>query len=266
MYIDARVILQKIRAAERNTSVEEIRLNKYLSEAGVCSRREADRLIEQGKVLVDGRTAVMGMKVRPDQEIQVGKQIIGGHREERVLLAVYKPPGVICTTDRREKRNIVDYVGYPARIYPIGRLDKDSEGLILMTNDGSLVNRMMRASNHHEKEYLVTVNKPVTDAFLERMRKGVRIRKVEKGEVLLDTVTRPCEVEKLGKASFRIVLTQGLNRQIRRMCEALGYQVERLKRVRVLNIELKGMKPGTWRKVTEREMEELLELIRNSRD
>ena len=244
--------------------MEEIRLNKYLSEVGVCSRREADRLIEQGKVLVDGRVAVMGMKVRPDQEIQVGKQIIGGRREERVLLAVYKPPGVICTTDRKEKRNIVDYVGYPARIYPIGRLDKDSEGLILMTNDGSLVNRMMRASNHHEKEYLVTVNKPVTDAFLERMRGGVRIRKVEKGEVLLDTVTRPCQVEKLGKASFRIILTQGLNRQIRRMCEALGYQVEHLKRVRVLNIELKGMKPGTWRKVTERELEELLELVREA--
>ena len=157
--------------------MEEIRLNKYLSEAGVCSRREADRLIEAGKVLVDGKPAVMGMRVRPDQEVQVGKKIIGGGpREERVLLAVYKPPGVICTTDQREKRNIVDYVGYPVRIYPIGRLDKDSEGLILMTNDGSLVNRMMRSSNHHEKEYLVTVNKPVTDAFLEQLRKGVRIR------------------------------------------------------------------------------------------
>ncbi|HIR98210.1 MAG TPA: pseudouridine synthase [Candidatus Merdisoma faecalis] len=252
---------------ERNTNVEEIRLNKYLSEAGVCSRREADRLIEAGKVLVDGKPAVMGMRVRPDQEVQVGKKIIGGGpREERVLLAVYKPPGVICTTDQREKRNIVDYVGYPVRIYPIGRLDKDSEGLILMTNDGSLVNRMMRSSNHHEKEYLVTVNKPVTDAFLEQLRKGVRIRKVEKGEVLLDTVTKPCQVEKLGKKSFRIILTQGLNRQIRRMCEALGYQVENLKRVRVLNIELKGMKPGTWRKVTEREMAELLELIRDSRN
>ena len=247
--------------------MEEIRLNKYLSEAGVCSRREADRLIEAGKVLVDGQPAVMGMRVRPDQEVQVGKKIIGGGpREERVLLAVYKPPGVSCTTDQREKRNIVDYVGYPVRIYPIGRLDKDSEGLILMTNDGSLVNRMMRSSNHHEKEYLVTVNKPVTDAFLEQLRKGVRIRKVEKGEVLLDTVTKPCQVEKLGKKSFRIILTQGLNRQIRRMCEALGYQVENLKRVRVLNIELKGMKPGTWRKVTEREMAELLELIRDSRN
>lgn len=245
--------------------MEEIRLNKYLSEAGVCSRREADRLIEAGKVLVDGRPAVMGQKIGPNQEIRVGDRVLGGQREEQVLLAVYKPPGVICTTDRREKRNIVDYVGYPTRIYPIGRLDKDSEGLILMTNDGSLVNRMMRSSNHHEKEYLVTVNKPLTEAFLAQMAKGVRIRKVEKGEVLLDAVTRPCEIEKLGKSSFRIILTQGLNRQIRRMCEALGYQVESLKRVRVLNIELKGMKPGTWRKVTEKEMEELTKLLRDSR-
>lgn len=245
--------------------MEEIRLNKYLSEAGVCSRREADRLIEAGKVLVDGVSAVMGMKVRPDQEIVVGKKNVGTQREERVLLAVYKPVGVICTTDQSEKRNIVDYVGYPTRIYPIGRLDKDSEGLILMTNDGSLVNRMMRSANGHEKEYLVTVQKPLTDAFLEQMAKGVRIRKVEKGEVLLDAVTKPCEVEKIGKNSFRIVLTQGLNRQIRRMCETLGYQVQSLKRVRVLNIELKGMRPGTWRKVTEREMEELAELLKDSR-
>ena len=245
--------------------MEEIRLNKYLSEAGVCSRREADRLIEAGKVLVDGVPAVMGMKVRPDQEIVVGKKNVGTQREERVLLAVYKPVGVICTTDQSEKRNIVDYVGYPTRIYPIGRLDKESEGLILMTNDGSLVNRMMRSANGHEKEYLVTVQKPLTDAFLEQMAKGVRIRKVEKGEVLLDAVTKPCEVEKIGKNSFRIVLTQGLNRQIRRMCETLGYQVQSLKRVRVLNIELKGMRPGTWRKVTEREMEELAELLKGSR-
>lgn len=245
--------------------MEEIRLNKYLSEAGVCSRREADRLIEAGKVLVDGKPAVMGMRVRPDQEVQVGKKIIGGGpREERVLLAVYKPPGVICTTDQREKRNIVDYVGYPVRIYPIGRLDKDSEGLILMTNDGSLVNRMMRSSNHHEKEYLVTVNKPVTDAFLEQLRKGVRIRKVEKGEVLLDTVTKPCQVEKLGKKSFRIILTQGLNRQIRRMCEYLGYEVVRLKRVRIMNLTLKGLKKGDYREITKQELRELERLLKDS--
>ena len=238
--------------------MEEIRLNKFLSEAGVCSRREADRMIEEGRITVDGRKAETGMRVRPDQEIKVGKKVISMEREEEVLLAVYKPEGVVCTTDRREKRNIVDYVGYPVRIYPIGRLDKDSEGLILMTNIGSLVNKMMRAANYHEKEYLVTVNKPVTDAFLERMAKGVRIRKEEKGEVLLDAMTRPCQVEKLGKCSFRIILTQGLNRQIRRMCEALGYQVTHLKRVRVLNIELKGMRPGTWRRVTDKELKELL--------
>lgn len=244
--------------------MEEIRLNKFLSEAGVCSRREADRMIGEGRVTVDGRRAETGMRVRPDQEIMVGKKVINAGQEEEVLLAVYKPPGVICTTDRRERRNIVDYVGYPVRIYPIGRLDKDSEGLILMTNMGSLVNKMMRAANYHEKEYLVTVHKPVTDAFLEQMRKGVRIRKEEKGEVLLDAMTRPCQVEKLGKCSFRIILTQGLNRQIRRMCEALGYKVTHLKRVRVLNIELKGMRPGTWRKVTGTELQDLLDLLSGS--
>ncbi len=244
--------------------MEEIRLNKFLSEAGVCSRREADRMIEEGRITVDGRKAETGMRVRPDQEVKVGKKLISMEREEEVLLAVYKPEGVVCTTDRREKRNIVDFVGYPVRIYPIGRLDKDSEGLILMTNIGSLVNKMMRSVNYHEKEYLVTVHKPVTDAFLERMAKGVRIRKEEKGEVLLDAMTRPCQVEKLGRCSFRIILTQGLNRQIRRMCEALGYQVTHLKRVRVLNIELKGMRPGTWRKVTDKELKELMELLRGS--
>ncbi|MCI9681444.1 MAG: pseudouridine synthase [Lachnospiraceae bacterium] len=244
--------------------MEEIRLNKFLSEAGVCSRREADRMIEEGRITVDGRKAETGMRVRPDQEIKVGKKLISMEREEEVLLAVYKPEGVVCTTDRREKRNIVDFVGYPVRIYPIGRLDKDSEGLILMTNIGSLVNKMMRSVNYHEKEYLVTVHKPVTDAFLERMAKGVRIRKEEKGEVLLDAMTRPCQVEKLGRCSFRIILTQGLNRQIRRMCEALGYQVTHLKRVRVLNIELKGMRPGTWRRVTDKELKELMELLRGS--
>lgn len=246
--------------------MEEIRLNKYLSAAGICSRREADALIEAGKVFVNGIPAKMGQRITPGQRVQVGEQILGGEKEEQILLAVYKPPGVVCTTDKREKRNIVDYVGYPSRIYPIGRLDKDSEGLILMTNDGSLVNRMMRSTNHHEKEYLVRVNKPVTDAFLNRMAKGVRIRKVEKGEVLLDVVTRPSEVEKLGKCSFRIVLTQGLNRQIRRMCETLGYHVESLKRVRVLNIKLAGMKPGTWRKISDREMAELQELLKDSKN
>jgi 23S rRNA pseudouridine2604 synthase len=246
--------------------MEEIRLNKFLSESGVCSRREADRLIEAGKVTVDGVRAVTGMKIRPDQEIKVGKKTVGGKKDEQVLLAVYKPPGVVCTADKREKRNIVDYVGYPVRIYPVGRLDKDSEGLILMTNNGALVNKIMKASNYHEKEYLVTVHKPVTDAFLNQMAQGVHIRKEEQGEVLLDAVTRPCKVERIGKNSFRIILTQGLNRQIRRMCETLGYQVTNLKRVRVLNIELKGMRPGTWRKVTEKELAVLEEQLKGSKD
>lgn len=244
--------------------MEAIRLNKYLSEAGVCSRREADRLIEAGKVFVDGQPAVMGMRVSSGQEIRVGKKIVGGKKEGQVLLAVYKPPGVICTTDRREKRNIVDYVGYPIRVFPVGRLDKDSEGLILMTNNGELVNRIMRASNYHEKEYLVTVDKPVTDAFLSRMAEGVHIRKEERGKVLLDAVTRPCQVEKTGKCSFRVILTQGLNRQIRRMCEALGYHVTGLKRVRIINIALRGMKPGTWRKVTGQELADLEECLKES--
>ena len=238
--------------------MEEIRLNKFLSEAGVCSRREADRMIEEGRITVDGRKAETGMRVRPDQEIKVGKKLISMEREEEVLLAVYKPEGVVCTTDRREKRNIVDFVGYPVRIYPIGRLDKDSEGLILMTNIGSLVNKMMRSVNYHEKEYLVTVHKPVTDAFLERMAKGVRIRKEEKGEVLLDAMTRPCQVEKLGRCSFRIILTQGLNRQIRRMCALAGLEVVRLVRVREGSLPLGDLPRGRWRPLTEAERLQLL--------
>ena len=244
-----------------------IRLNKYLSEMGICSRREADRLIESGMVFVDGRAALTGEKVCAHQKIICNGVEVGAEKNkpEPVWLVVNKPRGIVCTTsDKDRAENIIDFIGYPQRVFPVGRLDKDSEGLILMTNIGSLVNKMMRAANYHEKEYLVTVHKPVTDAFLERMAKGVRIRKEEKGEVLLDAMTRPCQVEKLGKCSFRIILTQGLNRQIRRMCEALGYQVTHLKRVRVLNIELKGMRPGTWRKVTDKELKELFELLRGS--
>ena len=232
-------------------NVEDIRLNKYLSEAGVCSRREADRLIEAGKVLVDGEPARTGQRIRPGQRVQVGDTILGGEKEEQILLAVYKPPGVICTTDKREKRNIVDYVGYPSRIYPIGRLDKDSEGLILLTNDGDLINAMMRGANRHEKEYIVKIDREITPDFLEIMRKGIYLKD-------LDITTRECKIEKIGKYTFQIILTQGVNRQIRRMCEACGAKVRSLKRIRVMNIRLGDLKPGEWRKVTGEELETLL--------
>lgn len=233
---------------------EPIRLNKYLSEAGVCSRREADRLVEEGRITVDGQKAVMGMKILPAQQILVnGKPI--QKEEEKVLLAVHKPRGIECTSQQKVKNNIVRFVNYHTRIYPVGRLDKDSEGLILMTNQGELVNKMMRAGNYHEKEYIVTVDKPVTKEFIRQMADGVPI---------LDTVTRKCRVEKIDARRFRIVLTQGLNRQIRRMCEYFGYRVIRLKRVRIMNIELGELPAGKYRPVTAREWESLLKLIKDS--
>lgn len=233
---------------------ELIRLNKFLSEAGVCSRREADRLIEAGKVFVDGRRAETGMRVSPAQEIKVGKKVI--HKgNEMVLLAVNKPAGIVCTEEKKEKHNIIRFLNYPTRITYIGRLDKDSEGLLLMTNNGDIINKMMRAGNRHEKEYKVTVNKPVTREFIEKMGQGVPI---------LDTVTRPCKVKAIGKYKFNIVLTQGLNRQIRRMCEYFGYKVTRLERVRVMNIQLGSLKPGEYREVTDDEIRELYELIKDS--
>lgn len=234
----------------------EIRLNKYISEAGICSRREADRLIESGKVTVDGKLAETGMKVTDSQEVRVGKKVIRP-KNEMVLLAVNKPVGVVCTEDKREKHNIINFLNYPTRITYIGRLDKDSEGLLLMTNNGDIINKMMRAGNQHEKEYKVTVNKPITPEFVERMANGVPI---------LDTVTRKCKVEAIGKYKFRIILTQGLNRQIRRMCEYLGYKVTRLERIRVMNIELGNLKTGEYREVTETELAELYEMIKDSRN
>lgn len=232
----------------------EIRLNKFLSEAGVCSRREADRLIESGKVTVDGKRAEMGMKISDTQVVRVGKKEIRT-KNEMVLLAVNKPVGVVCTEEKREKNNIIRFLKYPTRITYIGRLDKDSEGLLLMTNNGDIINKMMRSGNQHEKEYQVTVNKPITSDFIEKMASGVPI---------LDTVTRKCEVEKIGKYKFRIVLTQGLNRQIRRMCEYFGYKVTQLMRVRVMNIELGNLKSGEYRKVTDDEIAQLYELIKDS--
>jgi len=240
---------------EITSGAEAVRLNKFLSESGFCSRREADRLIEAGKVKVDGLTASMGMKVKPGQQVEADGTVIGG-KDRPVVLLVNKPRGIVCTTsDKDRAENIVEFLNYPVRIYPVGRLDKDSEGLLLMTNQGELVNQILKGRYGHEKEYLVTVNKEITAAFLERMRKGVKI---------LDTVTRPCTVEQTGEKSFRIILTQGLNRQIRRMCEALGYQVRTLKRVRIMNLKLGTLKTGEYREITKEELQELERLLRKN--
>ena len=233
---------------------EPVRLNKYLSEAGICSRREADRLIESGRVSVDGRRADTGMKVMPGQVVRVGKKIIS-RQDDMIVLAVNKPRGIVCTEDRRERDSIVRFLNYPVRVTYVGRLDKDSRGMLLMTNNGDIINRMMRAANHHEKEYRVTVDHEITDDFLRRMSEGVHI---------LDTVTRPCKVEKIGKYTFSIILTQGLNRQIRRMCDALGYQVRDLVRVRIMNIRLGSLREGAYRRLSDAELNELYELIRDS--
>ncbi|MGC4019050.1 MAG: pseudouridine synthase [Muricomes sp.] len=233
---------------------EPVRLNKFLSESGVCSRREADRLIESGKVTVDGKRAAAGMKVLPGQVVKVGNKRIS-RSDEMVVLAVNKPAGIVCTEERRERNSIVRFLDYPVRVTYIGRLDKDSRGLLLMTNNGDIINKMMRARNQHEKEYKVTVDKAVTPDFLENMAAGVSI---------LDTITRPCKVQKLGKYTFSIILTQGLNRQIRRMCEALGYQVKDLVRIRIMNIELGRLKEGEYRKLTDAELNRLYDQIKDS--
>lgn len=233
-----------------------IRINKYLSKAGVCSRREADRQIAEGNVTVDGQAAEPGTRVLPGQKVFFcGRPV--EEEEEMILLAFHKPRGIVCTAEKREKNNVVDYINYPKRIYPVGRLDKDSEGLLLMTNNGDIVNRIMRAGNVHEKEYLVTVNKPVTEAFLRGLAGGVPL-------VELGVTTRRCLVERAGKKEFRIVLTQGLNRQIRRMCEYFGYRVEKLVRTRIMNIELGSLESGTYRRVDGEEYRTLLDLIRDS--
>ncbi len=227
---------------------EGIRLNKYLSDAGFCSRRQADKLIGEGRVTVDGLKAELGQQVIPSANICVdGKPV--KKRNRPVLLAVNKPVGVVVTTAKDEPANIVTFVGYPERIYPIGRLDKDSEGLILMTNQGELADRIAHARGRHEKEYLVTVDKTVTPEFVEKMRAGVRIG---------STVTRPCQATKVSRNRFRIILTQGLNRQIRRMCEALGYKVTQLRRIRIINITLQDLQLGEYREIVGDEYEDLL--------
>ena len=234
----------------------EIRINKFLSEAGVCSRREADRKIENGEVTINDKIAVMGDKVSPSDIVYVNGRSIQ-KEEEMILLVLNKPAGIVCTAEKREKNNVIDFLKYPKRIYPIGRLDKDSEGLLLMTNNGEIVNKIMRSGNMHEKEYIVTVNKPVTDSFVRGLAGGVPL-------VELNTITRKCKVEKLASRKIRIVLTQGLNRQIRRMCEYFGYRVEKLERVRIMNISLGDLKTGEYREVTKKEYEQLMRLIRTS--
>lgn len=235
-------------------SEKQTRLNKYLSEVGYCSRRKADTLIEQGKVTVNGEVPEMGTKVQSDDEVRVNGELINPPKKENVYLAFNKPVGIVCTTNPKEKKNIVDYINYPSRIFPIGRLDKPSEGLILLTDDGDIVNKILRARNNHEKEYIVTVDRLISEDFITRMSNGIPI---------LDTITRKCEVEQLSKFVFRIVLTQGLNRQIRRMCEYLGFNVVKLKRVRIMNIKL-DVPVGQYRHLTEAELSELERLTSES--
>ena len=235
---------------EENTT----RINKFLSETGFCSRREADRLIEQGRVTINGKIPEMGTKVSPGDEVRVNGELVQQKNEKPIYLAFYKPVGIECTTNLGVRDNIVDYINYPERIFPIGRLDKASEGLIFMTNDGDIVNKILRARNNHEKEYIVTVNKPITDRFIDRMANGIPI---------LETITKKCKVEQISKYVFRIILTQGLNRQIRRMCEYLDYEVTALKRTRIINISL-DVQEGKYRNLTDSEVAELNKLIEPS--
>lgn len=231
------------------------RINKYLSEVGFCSRRAADKLIEEKRVKINGKVPEMGTKVLPTDEVRVNGELISEPKEKPVYIAFNKPIGIVCTTDtRREKNNIVEFINYPTRIFPIGRLDKPSEGLIFLTNDGDIVNKILRARNNHEKEYIVRVDKAITKKFIRKMGEGVPI---------LDTVTRKCFIEQLSKFEFRIILTQGLNRQIRRMCEYLEYDVKKLKRVRIMNISL-DVPVGKWRYFTQKELKDLNRLVSSS--
>ena len=234
---------------------EATRINKFLSEVGYCSRRAADKLIDQGRVTINGKVPEMGTKITDNDEVRVDGELISEPQEKPVYIAFNKPIGIVCTTDTRvEKDNIIDFINYPSRIFPIGRLDKPSEGLILLTNDGDIVNKILRARNKHQKEYIVTVDRPITKTFLEKMANGVPI---------LDRVTRKCEIEEISKFQFRIVLTQGLNRQIRRMCEYMEYNVTALKRIRIMNIQL-DVPVGKWRHLTEGELNEINDMISDS--
>ena len=233
-----------------------IRINKFLSEAEVCSRREADRQIEAGNVTIDGRTAVTGDKVIEGQKVCFNGDEVT-KEQEMILIAFNKPVGIVCTAEKREKNNVIDYINFPKRIYPIGRLDKDSKGLLLLTNNGDIVNKMMRSGNMHEKEYIVTVNKPISDSFIRGLAGGVPL-------VELGVTTRKCHVKKLSNKTFKIILTQGYNRQIRRMCEYFGYRVVELERVRIMNITLGDLKEGEYRNITAQEYGQLKKMISNS--
>ena len=235
------------------------RLNKYLSDAGVCSRRAADAAIEAGEVTVNGELAAMGMKVTVSDEVRYKGQIVSNVGKKNILLAYNKPAGIVCTAEKREKNNIIEHINYPERIYPIGRLDKDSTGLILLTNQGDLVNKIMKAVNAHEKEYIVTVDKDITADFIKDMSSGVYLEELE-------VTTRKCRVTKVGPREFRIILTQGLNRQIRRMCQTFGYRVRTLKRVRIMNIELGNLKEDTYRDVNSKEIKELMKMLEGSKN
>jgi 23S rRNA pseudouridine2604 synthase len=231
------------------------RINKYLSEVGFCSRRAADKLIEEGKVTINGNVPEMGTKIMPGDEVHVQGKLISAPKEDHVYIAFNKPVGIVCTTDiKAEKDNIIDFINHPKRIFPIGRLDKPSEGLILLTSDGDIVNKILRAKNNHEKEYIVTVDRMITSDFIRKMSNGIPI---------LDTITNKCEVNAIGKYKFKIILTQGLNRQIRRMCEYLGYNVTKLKRIRIMNIPL-DLPIGKWRDLSEKELTEINRLLADS--
>lgn len=245
---------QPNKSAANGEQAKAVRLNKFISDTGYCSRREADKLIDQGRVTINGQEPEMGVKVMPGDEVLVDDKPLRA-KEQPIYIALNKPAGITCTTERHIKDNIVDFIGHRKRIFPIGRLDKPSDGLIFLTNDGDIVNKILRAGNSHEKEYVVRVDKPITQEFIDKMASGVEI---------LDTVTLPCKVTKETNYSFRIVLTQGLNRQIRRMCEALGYDVFKLRRVRIMNVSIDGLPNGKWRYLTDAEIAEIHSLIADS--
>lgn len=247
--------MKKNTIIEHKDRKEIIRLNKYLSECGFCSRRNADTLIAEGRVLVNNIPAKQGQKISPDDEVKIDNQIIT-KKISLVYIAFNKPRGIICTTDESIDDNIISFIKYPLRIFPIGRLDRESEGLIFLTNDGDIVNKILRAGNSHEKEYIVTVDKPITDQFISGMASGVRI---------LGTITKKCYIRKEGKYAFRIILTQGLNRQIRRMCAVFGYEVKTLKRVRIMNVNCTGIESGKWRYITNEELSKINNAIFSSK-